>query len=195
MKKIITIFFSYIFLTLGLNAAEEGKFRGGIEVGYSPFDIGAEDTAQAIANASGSSVAVTYDEGLFVGRVFADYGFTPNLGVEVGYFKTTSVDATYKIGANSASESYSASGLDISGVLSHESGFYGKLGMHSSNVSGAARVTIGSTSYTATGDADGTGTLFGAGYEKNNIRYAITRYNDLGGVSSYATLFSVGVAF
>ena len=195
MKKVITIFFSYIFLTLGLNAAEEGKFRGGIEVGYSPFDIGAEDTAQAIANASGSSVTVTYDKGLFAGRVFADYGFTPNLGVEVGYFKTTSVDATYKIGADSASESYSASGLDISGVLSHESGFYGKLGMHSSNVSGDLSVTIGSSSYAATGEADGTGTLVGAGYEKNNIRYAITRYNDLGGVSSYATLFSVGVAF
>ena len=195
MKKIIFILFSYMLLALSLNAAEEGKFRAGIEVGYSPMDIGAEDTAQAIANASGSTVTVTYDKGLFAGRVFADYGLTKNFGVEVGYFKTSSVDATYKIGANSASESYSASGLDVSGVLSHESGFFGKLGMHNSNVSGAARVTIGGTSYTATGEADGTGTLFGAGYEKNNIRYAITRYNDLGGVGSYATLFSVGVAF
>ena len=67
--------------------------------------------------------------------------------------------------------------------------------MHSSNVSGAARVTIGATSYSATGEADGTGTLFGAGYEKNNIRYAITRYNDLGGIDAYATFFSIGVAF
>ena len=110
MKKIIYIAL-LMFGFSNLINAEEGQFRGGIELGWTPIEIEAEKTAQAIANASGSTVTGEYDKGAFVGRVFGEYGFASNLGVEVGYFQTSGAGATYKIGADSASETYDIHGL------------------------------------------------------------------------------------
>ena len=71
------------FLT-SLANAEEGKVRIGAELGWSPVDLEAEDTAQKIANASGSTVTVEYSTGVLVGRLFADYGLSDNLYGEIG---------------------------------------------------------------------------------------------------------------
>ena len=103
MKKLlltIIIVFGFFLRTY----AEEGQFRFGVELGWTPVEIEAEKTAQAIANASGSTVLTEYDKGAFVGRAFGEYGISSNLGVEVGYFQTSGAGATYKIGADSASE-------------------------------------------------------------------------------------------
>ena len=178
-----------------INAAEEGQFRGGIELGWTPIEIEAEKTAQAIANASGSSVLVEYDEGAFVGRAFGEYGISSNLGVEVGYFQTSGAGATYKIGTDSASESYDIHGLDLSAVFSSPEGLFGKVGIHSSTIDGSANVTIGGTSYAATASKTGTGALIGGGLEISNTRYSITHYADIGGIDTSATFFSVGYLF
>ena len=195
MKKIIYIailMFGFSNLT---NAAEEGQFRGGVELGWTPIEIEAEKTAQAIANASGSTVLTEYDKGAFVGRAFGEYGISSNLGVEVGYFQTSGAGATYKIGADSASESYDIHGVDFSAVFKSPEGFFGKVGIHSSTIDGAANVTIASTSYAATASKTGTGALIGGGIESGNIRYSITHYADIGGIDTSATFFAAGYLF
>ena len=195
MKKIlltIIIIFGFSNLTY---ATEEGQFRFGVELGWSPIELEADDTAQAIANALQETVTATYDKGVFVGRLFGEYGLASNMAIEAGYFKTSSADAKYAATSGTASESYDVSGFDIALALKSSEGFFGKVGMHSSTVDGAANVTIGGTSYAATGSADGTGLLIGAGYEVDNIRYAITRYNDVGGIDTSVTYLSVGFLF
>ena len=195
MKKLlITVFIMLGFSNLTY-AAEEGQFRFGVELGWTPIEIEAEKTAQAIANASGSTVLTEYDTGAFVGRAFGEYGISSNLGVEVGYFQTSGAGATYKIGADSASESYDIHGIDIAAVFKSPEGFFGKLGMHSSTIDGSANVIIGSTSYAATASKTGTGVLIGGGIEDKNVRYSITHYADIGGIDTSATFFAVGYLF
>ena len=193
IKNIVKILFLLSFLT-SLANAEEGKVRIGAELGWSPVDLEAEDTAQKIANASGSTVTVEYSTGVLVGRLFADYGLSDNLYGEIGYFQTSGAEATYKIGTDSATESYDAHGLDISAKFLTDEGFFGKFGMHSTTIDGEATVTIGGTSYNATAEAQGTGLLFGAGFESDGTLYSITRYNDVGGITDF-TFMSVGFVF
>ena len=195
MKKIIYIALLMFGFSNLINAAEEGKFRGGIELGYTPVEIEAEKTAQQIANASGSAVLAEYDKGAFVGRVFGEYGIASNLGVEVGYFQTSGAGATYKIGADSASESYDIHGLDVAAVFRSPEGFFGKVGIHSSTIDGAANLTIGGTSFAATASKTGTGALLGGGIEVDNIRYSIVHYADIGGIDTSATILSLGYLF
>ena len=195
MKKTLIIFLGLILFSVQSLKAEEGQFRFGVELGWTPVEIEAEETAQAIANALGETVTTTYDKGVFVGRLFGEYGLSSNMAIEAGYFKTSSADATYSATSGTASESYDVSGFDAALVLKSSEGIFGKVGMHSSTVDGAANVTIGGTSYSATGSADGSGILFGAGYEVDNIRYAITRYNDVGGIDTDVTFLSVGYLF
>ena len=114
IKNMMRVIFCVLFMST-ISIAEEGAFRVGLEGGLSPVDLEAEETAQELANLSGSTVTAEYDTGALVLRLFADYGITSNLKGEVGIFQTSSVDATYTIGGNSATESYDASGLDISG--------------------------------------------------------------------------------
>ena len=194
MKKLlltIIIVFGYSNVTY----AEEGQFRFGVELGWTPVEIEAEKTAQAIANASGSTVLTEYDKGAFVGRAFGEYGISSNLGVEVGYFQTSGAGATYKIGADSASESYDIHGLDLSAVFRSPEGLFGKIGIHSSTIDGEANVTIGGTSYGATASKTGTGALLGGGIEIDDTRYSVVHYADIGGIDTSATFFSIGYLF
>lgn len=193
IKKIVKIIFLLSFLTSVANA-EQGKVRIGVELGWSPIDLEAEDTAQQIANASGSTVTTEYSTGVLVGRLFADYDLGDNLYGEIGYFQTSGAEATYKISSDSAKESYDVHGFDISGKFMTEEGFFGKVGMHSTTIDGAANVTIGGTSYNATAEAQGTGLLFGGGFESDGMLLSITRYNDVGGISDF-TFLSVGMVF
>ena len=193
MKKIL-ILFLFLFSTFNIANAVEGEYRMGVEFGWSPVDLEAEKTAQELANSSGSTVTVVYDEGAFVGRIFSDYGITSDFSVEAGYFQTSSVDATYTISGASATQSYEANGFDISGVVKDKSGFFGKAGIHFATVEGAASITIGSTTYSVTAEQDGTGPLIGFGYEEDNVRYSFTHYNDLGDTTDFS-FFSVGFVF
>ena len=193
MKKIVIIFL-FLFSTINIVKAVEGEYRMGVEFGWSPVDLEAEKTAQELANLSGSTVTVVYDQGAFVGRIFSDYGITSDFSVEAGYFQTSSVDATYTISGDSATESYEANGFDISGVVKDKSGFFGKAGIHFATVEGAASITIGSTTYSVTAEQDGTGPLIGFGYEEDNVRYSFTHYNDLGDTTDFS-FFSVGFVF
>lgn len=200
MKKLITII-AMLFITFSLAQAEEGKFRMGVEAGYGFADLGAQETAQELANLSGSTVTYTYDKADVMGRIYGQYGINKTLSAEVGYFKSSTLDATYTISGASAKESYDVSGFDLSAVYQADGGIYGKAGIHNSEINGAASVTIGGTTYAAGATASGTGFLVGGGYEgkiDSNMSWTvgITYYDSVGGVSgSDVTFVAAGLRF
>ena len=189
LKRLLQVLFVSIFFSAFANA----EVRIGAELGYAPVDLEAEETAQSIANQSGSTVLTEYSTGVLVGRIFADYEVADNLYGEIGYFQTSGAEATYKIGSDQATEAYDAHGFDFSIKLMSE-GIFGKVGMHSTTIDGAANVTIGGTTYSATAEAVGSGILYGGGIEADGVIYSLTQYADVGGITDF-TFFSVGFVF
>jgi hypothetical protein len=189
-----------MLFSFSIAQAEQGKLRFGAELGYAWVDIGAEENARAIA-AAGATVSYTYDKADLAGRLYAQYGLTKEISAEIGYLKTASLDATYRIAGASATESYDASGFDLAGVYQADNGFYGKAGVHSTEVDGKRNILIGSTTYALSGNASGTGFLAGAGYEgkiNNDMSWTagVTYYDSLGGLSGAdATFVSVGLRY
>lgn len=175
----------------------------GAEAGYGFVDIKAEQTAQTIANLSGQTVRVVYDKAGFTGRGYFGIGIDQNIAVEIGYFATANLTATYTLSGASAKENYSASGLDASLVFKPaEEGVFFKVGMHNSKVTGDASITVGGTTYNVNGTTkSGTGLLGGIGYEAKlanspdvSWRAGWTYYNKIGGLSdANVNLFYAGI--
>jgi len=199
-NKIITLLLP-LFLIPSISAAQT-KSGFGIEGGYAWVDTKAEENAQTIANLSGRTTTVTYDKATLAGRIFGYYDFNNQFGVQVGYFKTGSLDQTHTNNALSATASYDATGIDLAGVFKpNNSGFFGKVGVHQSKVNGDAAITIGGTRYAVNAADSGHGFLAGIGFEspidKNMAwTFGVTYYDNLGGLSdANATFVSVGLKF
>ena len=171
----------YLFFILLIFNQSLAKSGPGVEGGVAWGDIGAEETAQRIANLSGSTTTVTYDQATFYGRLFYEYDLTKETFLDLGYFLTGSLDATYTLSGASATEGYSFNGIEGSYGFKSD-GLYFKGGLHQSEVDGKASVTIGGTTYAANASASGTGFLFGGGIEEDSIRWGLTYYNSVGGI-------------
>ena len=178
INKLITILIFSLFSFS--NASSEIKF--GIEGGLTYADMRAEETAQTLANLSGSTVTYSYDEATWIGRFFADYSLSNDLSLETGFFLTGSLDATYTISGASATEGYDARGVDVALVAKQDELFF-KVGMHSSELQGQASLTIGGTKYSVSETISGSGFLVGGGLQLDESRVGITYYSDLGGDS------------
>jgi len=174
--------------------AEPGELGFGIDGGLTYADLKAEETAQEIANLSGSTVTYTYDKATWAGRLYGDYGVADNMNIEIGWMVTGSLDATYTLSGASASESYKMSVFDAS--LKFGAPFFGKVGMHHSTINGAAELTIGGTKYDIADSITGTGWLLGGGMEVDNSRYGLTYIANVGGDSGSNTAFAYyGIRF
>jgi hypothetical protein len=202
MKKLIIGIFALVLFQSQSLKAEEGKFRIGVEAGYAYADLGADKTAQELANLAGTTVAYTYDKADLMGRIYGQYGINETLSAEVGYFNSAPLDATYTISGASAKESYEFAGFDLSAVYQADSGIYGKAGIHSSKIDGAASLAIGGTTYNLGSSTDtGTGFLVGAGYEVKidsdmSWTIGVSYYDSAGGVSGAdVTFISAGLKF
>ena len=196
LLKLLPLIFFLLAFNSGIAQSEEGKFRFGVEVGYGFADLGADETAKELATLSGSTVTYTYDKADLMGRIYGQYGISKNISAELGYFKSASLDATYTISGASATESYDIAGFDLSAVYHSDQGFYGKAGVHDSEINGNASVTIGGTTYAAGATASGNGFLLWAGYEWESYTFGITYYDSVGGVSgSDVTFASIGYRF
>ena len=185
-----TLFAFFVVLALGTNQlkAEPGEFHLGIEGGLTYADMKAQETAQQLANLSGSTVTYTYDEATWAGRIYGDYGIAEDVNIEIGWMVTGSLDATYAIGADSASEAYKMSIFDVS--LKFGAPFFGKAGIHQSTINGAATITVGGTEYDWSDSITGTGWLAGGGMEVGNNRYGATYIANVGGDSDSSTFFA-----
>jgi len=194
MEVLVLSFLKVLYLTailfcvasFNLKAtANETNF--GIDLGYGFVDIGADDTAQTIANLSGSTVTASYDTGAWFGRIYGDYKISDSTYIDVGFFMTGDVSATYTLSGATATESYSANGVDIAAVIKEndKEGLFFKGGMHSSTIDGNANVTISGTTYAAQATASGIGFLAGGGYDyEDGSRAGISFYSNLGGDSA-----------
>ena len=185
-KLLFPILILFIILITSNPKAEEESFKLGVDLGYGFLDIGADETAQTLANLSGSTVTYTTDYGSWLARVYGDVKIMESLSIDIGLFITGDVEAKYTLSGASATESYSANGVDASLVLKEGSqdGWFIKAGVHSSTVDGNASITIGGTTYAANAASSGTGYLVGGGYDfEDNSRIGYTYYADLGGLS------------
>ena len=183
----------FVVLALGTNQlkAEPGEVHFGVDAGLTWADILAEEHAQELANLSGQTVSVEYDEATWAGRLYGDYGIAENMNIELGWTITGSLDAKYTIGADTASESYKMSLFDASlkyGLA--DSPWFVKGGMHHSTVNGAAELTIGGTTYNWADSITGTGWLAGGGMEVGSNRYGATYIANVGGDSDSNTFFA-----
>ncbi|MDA9724012.1 hypothetical protein N9U39_01770 [Candidatus Pelagibacter sp.] len=195
MKNLRNLLFSLICLLTSIVNANSENVRIGFEGGILWADIRAEETAQALANLSGSTVTYTYDEATWVGRVFADYELSTETALEVGFFVTGSLDATYTISGASATEGYDATGVDVAAVFKSD-GLYFKAGMHRSELNGAASLNIGGTTYNISETISGNGFLVGGGIEIDDSRIGYTYYSDVGGDSdSDMSMITYGIFF
>ena len=187
MKKnhLINFVFSFIISISPILKAEDISL--GVDLGFGFIDIGADDTAQTIANQSGSTVTASYDTGAWFGRIYGEYKIADSTYLDVGLFTTGDITAKYTLSGATASESYSANGVDVSAVIKENDteGFFFKGGMHSSTIDGNADVTISGTTYTAQATSSGVGFLAGTGYDYDDgTRAGITFYSNLGGDSA-----------
>jgi len=199
-------FFKYFYLTLVFlffsvfcSKLLADEVTLGVDIGYGFMDIGADDTAQTIANISGSTVTASYDTGAWFGRVYGDYKIADSTYIDVGLFMTGDVTAKYTLSGATASESYSANGIDVSAVFkkNEKEGFFVKGGFHSSTIDGNANVTISGTTYAAQATASGIGFVFGAGFDGDDgSRAGVSLYSNLGGDSAADVwLFYYGFRF
>lgn len=178
------IAFLLIIFTSSVKAEE--SFSLGVDFGYGFFDIGADETAQSIANSAGSTVNYEADTGSWMGRIYTDLEIANSLYIDIGFFITGSIDAKYTLSGVTVTEGYSANGVDASLVYKEgdKEGFFLKGGVHSSTIDGKASITISGTTYAANAAATGTGFLFGGGYDfSDNTRIGYTYYTDIGGLS------------
>ena len=191
VTKRLFAFFAVLALCTNQLKAEPGEFHFGVDGGLTYADMKAEETAQQLANLSGSAVSYTYDEATWAGRIYGDYGLAENMNIELGWMISGSLDATYTLSGASASESYKMSIFDAS--LKYQladSPIFVKGGMHHSTVNGAAELTIGGSTYNWADSITGTGWLAGGGMEVDNKRYGATYIANVGGDSDSATFFA-----
>ena len=210
MRKIISLVFLTAFSTLSIGHAGAKDNLGyvGLEMGYAYADIRADQTASVFVNTFGGTVVYEYDEADLAGRISGGYRVTDMLDLEVGYFFTADFDAIYNgVAGNgvvyNATETYSATGLDFSGLFRPTEGdFFIRLGVHNSEVEGVGNFTVpgvGSVNVSAT--ESGTGLLLGMGYDWTTdgdsfARVSYSYYDKLGGVdNSEMGLLSISYNF
>jgi hypothetical protein len=201
-NKIIALTISLMFMTTVVSS-KEGKVGFGVDAGYLWADIKADQTAQDLANLTRNTVTYSYDKAALSGRVYLDYGITKATAVELGFFKSGDLNATYSIPSASAKEAYSVQGFDLTAVYQPDSnGFFGKAGIHHSKIDWNGSVTLGSTTYNVPStNESGTSWLAGLGYEqkideKMSYRLGFTYMKDAGGVSGADLKFIyVGLKF
>lgn len=168
----------------------------GAEGGLGFADLGAEKTAQTLANLIGSTVTYEEDGAAIFGRFFIGIPIAEEYSIEAGYLFTGDLEAKYTSSSVTADEDVSASGFDFSIVYQKPtSPWFFKAGLHSTEVDAAASLTISGTTYRAAGDYSGTGSLFGLGYEFDDYYAGVSLYSDLGGADGDMITTVVGTRF
>ena len=183
-NKIIALVISLISIpNISLAQTKIGETKFGIDGGYAFADIDAKNTAQSIANTTGSTTTATYDNATWMIRPFVSYGYTKEISGELGLFYTGDLNANYRTASGiTASESYKAMGVDLSGVYTFPGGIFVKAGVHYGQLDGNASVRLSSGACASvSGYNYGANVLAGAGYETaSGLRVGYTFYNDIG---------------
>ncbi len=200
MKKFLLsiLSVSYFLFTPTISNANENF---GIELGYAHlpgFEDEIMDTGQALANALGTTVRVETDTGALVLRGYYNADIDETLGYEIGGFISDDVETKFSTSSASITMTQDIIGFDASLLYEITDGLIIKGGFHSSEVDGAATVTLSGQSATITANDSGTGILIGleTGKEADQFGYSLVYYSGLGGSDdSDATLISATYSF
>lgn len=198
MKRYLIVVTMLTSLTsLPTFAESASNFYAGVEAGYGRIDTKAQETAQYLANLTGSTTTYTSDTEAFMGRIFSGYNINENVSAELGYFRSADLTNRYAQVNGTANETYNGQGADLSIVLrpsvaSDLNGLFARVGAHYSEVNGTASVAYNNGTYSLAGSGSsnqsGAGLLLGLGYDipvdKNVVaRVGYTFINSVGGVS------------
>jgi len=192
MKNIIIAF----IFAFGLNvssALSENKY--GLEIGWG-YIPGLEDDAksigQSLANSLGSTVTLTTDTGAIVLRGFGQMPIDEKLALEGGVFFSGDVDTKFTYSGGSTTITQDVSGFDLSLLYEITDGILLKGGFHSSEVNGAATVSLGGATASLTTSDSGTSGLIGIETVDNSQwAFSLVYYEGLGGLDdSDLTLIS-----
>ena len=173
---LITLTFVY-----GSSLKAEEKLSFGVDAGWGFADLNADDTAQYLANLSGQTITYTEDSGAIMFRLFGEYEIDETHSLQLGYFFSGDMSATYKTSGASATEDYSVNGLDL--IYMYTIGDISlKIGVHDSEVDGAASITLGGTTYAAGSSTTGGGAIVGMDYNIDKQSYiGLQQYSNVGG--------------
>ena len=192
MKNILIAFIFTFFFNVS-SAISENKY--GLEVGWG-YIPGLEDDAKSIgqelANSLGSTVTLETDTGAIVLRGFGQMPIDEKLTLEGGVFISGDVDTKFTYSGGSTTISQDVFGFDLSLLYEITDGILVKGGFHSSEVDGAASITLGSASASVTTSDSGTSGLIGIETADNSQwTFSLVYYEGLGGLDdSDLTLFS-----
>lgn len=190
---------SLIALLASTSASFAQEVRFGVEGGIASADLGADGLASSLATLTGRTVTYTEDSATSAIRLFAEFGLSENLGLEVGYFKTGSLDATFAFSGTTvtATVGAEAAGVDFGVKFYPSEAMFLRAGLHSSEITGTVSTTISGTTYSASASQDGTGAYIGGGvFVTENVSLGITHYTNLGGDSEAdATFAFIGYRF
>lgn len=180
MKKLIMTFFTLMFVYFpSVNAQERLSF--GIDGGWGFADLNADDTAQALANLCGCTITYTEDSGAVMMRLFGNYEIDNNHSFQLGYFISADMSANYATTGATASEDYSVNGLDLIYIYTVDEWSF-KVGVHDSEVDGAASITLGATTYAASSTTTGGGAIVGVDFNLDEQSYiGFQQYSNVGG--------------
>ena len=213
-KNLFQVCLSAVFCLVSTQSIAQSNVEQKVYGGFDFARVTFKDQtsiASILVSSVGGTASSTQDTGVSISRFYGGYGFTENLGAEIGYVTSSQANATFsgvsRTGvAYSGTATYKVSGLDYAAVIrpskaSGMNGLFFKLGGHSFTGDTSVRIVSGAGAGAASSSVSGTGTLYGFGYEADisptmAVRYAYTNYKTIAGVNgSDANIYSVGVNF
>ena len=184
----------------------------GFDYGTAKLSDETTSVATSLVSSLGGSATVTQSSSITNYRFFGGYDLTENLGLELGYSKSSDVTfgisgtagSTYSNVSYSGSYTTAISGLDYSMLLrpsiaSGLNGLFFRIGGHNLTSKTSGSITVSTTTVASSTSESGNGLLYGFGYDTKigkdlDFRLEYRKMNDIAGDSSlYASFYTVGI--
>jgi hypothetical protein len=212
MKKLLIL--PIIAVSINSTYADDFVARPylGVDYGIAKLSDETTSTAQSLVSSLGGSATVTQSSSVTNYRFFGGYELTENLGLELGYSKSSDVTLaisgtagnTYSNVSYSGSFATAVSGLDYSMLLrpsiaSGINGLFLRIGGHNFTQKTSGSITVSTKTVTSNTSESGNGLLYGFGYDTKigkglDFRLEYRKLNDIAGDSSLsATFYTVGI--
>ena len=190
-----------------------------MSIGFEAGQVNVSTLANNIASANGwlmvntfgGSASETVPNTIAEGRLYFGKSFTENWGMEIGYFRTSSLTINYNGVSGggvhwTAQTSNSVSSIDAMATLKGSAGspfenFFVKAGFQDANLNQTASVSVGGASASAAYNHSGIGTAFGFGFDRGfsqtlDGRITYTSMNNIGGQTGLsAYLVNAGIVY
>ncbi|NBU42572.1 MAG: hypothetical protein EBS37_00620 [Betaproteobacteria bacterium] len=199
MKTITKIIYVAIASIAVINSAKaEGYYLGG-GFGYNSLSSDTDSFEARMKNIYGGTISSTQNGSVGNIRLISGLKINKQYSMELGYSKSGNIGSTY-IGKTAGNTSYSGdysssySGFDVSAIIRPSTlpklnNFFVNVGIHKYDVKGTAHDNFGGSLSSQSGGSNGSGQLFGVGYDLKlnkfvDLRFNITHFNKIGGAST-----------